>query len=167
MFASGLVLLALTLAAKPADADHPYGHGRVEILTGLLIGLVLTAGGTLICYDSFERLGQPRLPLAAYVIWPLAVSLLAKTGSGRLQISLWPEAEERRADGRRVERQHGHAFGHGGADRGGADAFGPGAIPRCGPLRRLRGGADRDLRGRPGGRETGLQLMDTMPDESS
>ena len=38
----------LTLAAKPADWNHPYGHGRVEILTGLLIGLVLTAGGALI-----------------------------------------------------------------------------------------------------------------------
>ena len=80
VFASGLVLLALILAPKPADENHPYGHGRVEILTGLLIGLVLTAGGTLICYLSFEHLGQPRLPLAAYVVWPLAISLVAKTG---------------------------------------------------------------------------------------
>jgi cation diffusion facilitator family transporter len=80
VFASGLVLLALTLAAKPADEDHPYGHGRVEILTGLLIGLVLTAGGALICYISFEHLGAPRQPLAAYVIWPLFLSLAAKTG---------------------------------------------------------------------------------------
>ena len=54
VFASGLVLLALILAAKPADENHPYGHGRVEILTGLLIGLVLTAGGTLICYLSLS-----------------------------------------------------------------------------------------------------------------
>src|SRR5262249_48152829 len=38
VFASGLVLFGLTLAAKPPDADHPYGHGRVEILSGLLIG---------------------------------------------------------------------------------------------------------------------------------
>ena len=34
VFASGFVLLGLTLAAKPADKDHPYGHGRIEILTG-------------------------------------------------------------------------------------------------------------------------------------
>ena len=53
VFASGFVLLALTLAAKPADENHPYGHGRVETLTGLLIGLVLTAGGALISYASF------------------------------------------------------------------------------------------------------------------
>ena len=80
VFASGFVLLALTLAAKPADENHPYGHGRVETLTGLLIGLVLTAGGALISYASFERLGQPRQPLAFYVVWALALSLAAKTG---------------------------------------------------------------------------------------
>ena len=79
VFASGFVLLGLTLAARPADENHPYGHGRVEILTGLLIGLALTAGGALICYDSLRRLGQPRLPLAAYVVWPLVASVLAKT----------------------------------------------------------------------------------------
>jgi len=77
--ASGFVLLGLTLAAKPADENHPYGHGRVETLTGLLIGLVLAVGGALICYSSLERLGRPHQPLAAYVVWPLVASLLAKT----------------------------------------------------------------------------------------
>ena len=48
VFASGFVLLGLTLAARPADENHPYGHGRAEILTGLLIGLALTAAGALI-----------------------------------------------------------------------------------------------------------------------
>jgi cation diffusion facilitator family transporter len=80
VFASGLVLLGLTLAAKPADQDHPYGHGRAEILTGLLIGLGLTAGGAVICYGSLQELGKPRLPLAGYVIWPLLASLVAKSG---------------------------------------------------------------------------------------
>jgi cation diffusion facilitator family transporter len=79
VFASGFVLLGLTLAARPADKNHPYGHGRAEILTGLLIGLALTAAGALISYDSLRRLGQPRMPLAAYVVWPLIASVLAKT----------------------------------------------------------------------------------------
>ena len=80
VFASGFVLLGLTLAAKPPDEEHPYGHGRIETLTGLVIGLVLTAAGVLIAAASLERLGQPRLPLAAFVIWPLAVSAAAKAG---------------------------------------------------------------------------------------
>jgi cation diffusion facilitator family transporter len=80
VFASGFVLLGLTLAAKPADKDHPYGHGRIEILTGLLIGLGLSAGGALICYGSVERLGHPEAAaVAAYVVWPLVLSLAAKS----------------------------------------------------------------------------------------
>lgn len=79
VFASGFVLLGLTLAAKPADAEHPYGHGRAETLTGLLIGLGLTAGGTLICYGSLESLGHPHPPLAAWVVWPVLISLVAKS----------------------------------------------------------------------------------------
>jgi cation diffusion facilitator family transporter len=80
VFSSGLVFLGLTLAAKPADADHPYGHGRVETLTGHLIGLALSAGGALICYASLARIGQLRPPIAGYVVWPLLASLLAKSG---------------------------------------------------------------------------------------
>ncbi len=80
VFASGFVLLGLTLGAKPPDEDHPYGHGRAEILTGLLIGLVLTAGGALICFGSVQHLGQPREPMARYVIYALLLSLVAKIG---------------------------------------------------------------------------------------
>jgi cation diffusion facilitator family transporter len=78
-FGSGILLLGLTLAAKPPDQDHPYGHGRAEIVSGLLIGLALTAGGALISAISIQRLGQPREPLAAYVVWPLFLSLAAKS----------------------------------------------------------------------------------------
>jgi len=80
VFSSGFVLLGLTLAAKPPDENHPYGHGRVEILTGLLIGLILTAGGTLISFGSFERLGTPHEALSLFVIWPLIASLVIKSG---------------------------------------------------------------------------------------
>jgi cation diffusion facilitator family transporter len=78
VFASGFVLLGLSIAAKPADAEHPYGHGRIETLTGLLIGLGLAVGGALICYGSLMRLGNPHEPLAPWVVWPLVLSLLAK-----------------------------------------------------------------------------------------
>lgn len=79
VLASGFVLLGLTLAAKPADEDHPYGHGRVETLTGLLIGLGLAVGGSLICYGSLLRVGLPREPLAIWVLWPLVLSIGAKS----------------------------------------------------------------------------------------
>src|SRR5947208_837940 len=79
VLASGFVLFGLTIASRPADEDHPYGHGRFEILTGLLVGLVLIAGGALVSYLSLRRIGQLHEPLAAFVIWPLIISMLAKT----------------------------------------------------------------------------------------
>jgi cation diffusion facilitator family transporter len=78
VFASGFVLLGLTLAAIPADENHPYGHGRVETLSGLLIGLFLTAGGALISYISVQSIGQPREAVAGFVVYPLLASLVAK-----------------------------------------------------------------------------------------
>ncbi len=79
VIASGFVFLGLTLASKPADENHPYGHGRVETLTGLLIGLVLTGGGVLISGASLQRLGHARDALASFVVWPLLLSLVAKS----------------------------------------------------------------------------------------
>jgi cation diffusion facilitator family transporter len=85
VIASGFVLFGLTLAAKPADDNHPYGHGRAETLTGLLIGLVLMVGGALISWNAIRRVGQPHEPLAAFVVWPLLISLAAKTGLATLK----------------------------------------------------------------------------------
>jgi cation diffusion facilitator family transporter len=79
VLASGLVLIGLTLAAKPPDKEHPYGHGRGEILSGLFIGMLLSAGGALISYGSIIRLHEPPERVAAYVLWPLAASLVLKT----------------------------------------------------------------------------------------
>lgn len=44
--ASSLVLIIGTkLANKPADKEHPYGHGRIELITALVIGIMLTLIG--------------------------------------------------------------------------------------------------------------------------
>ena len=85
VIASGFVLFGLTVAAKPADENHPYGHGRVETLTGLLIGLVLMLGGALISWNSIRLVGQPREAMQPFVVWPLAISIAAKTSLATLK----------------------------------------------------------------------------------
>src|SRR6476619_5252122 len=64
VFASGFVLLGLSVAAVPADSNHPYGHGRAETLTGLIIGPVLAGAGGLISYRSLPRVHQAGPPPA-------------------------------------------------------------------------------------------------------
>jgi cation diffusion facilitator family transporter len=76
-FTSGLVWVGLRIAAKPADRDHPYGHGRFEILTGLAMGMLLTAVGAVICVGSVERASESHTP-PLFAIWPLLVSIAVK-----------------------------------------------------------------------------------------
>ncbi len=79
VLSSGLVFLGLTLAAKPADWNHPYGHGRAETLTGLLVGLMLFGTGVAISFHALLFAGETHQPPAAYAIWPLIVSIGVKS----------------------------------------------------------------------------------------
>ncbi len=75
---SGIVLVGLYIAAKPADEDHPYGHGRFETLAGLFVGTILAASGVLICHRAIDRLHDPAHIPAAYAMWPVLISVLIK-----------------------------------------------------------------------------------------
>jgi len=79
VFASGFVWLGLWLASKPADANHPYGHGRLETLTGLLVGLALVLVGAGISANALRAVGELHPPPARYAIWPLFISIGAKS----------------------------------------------------------------------------------------
>jgi len=79
VFASGLVLLGLTLAAKPADWNHPYGHGRAETVSGLFVGFMLAFVGLGIAVTALRHVGAVTPPPADYVVWPLIASALAKS----------------------------------------------------------------------------------------
>jgi cation diffusion facilitator family transporter len=78
VFTSGLVFLGLLVASKPPDREHPYGHGRFEILTALGVGAILTASGAVIAWHAIERVGSPRSAPALLAIWPLLISIGAK-----------------------------------------------------------------------------------------
>jgi cation diffusion facilitator family transporter len=79
VFTSGLVLVGMTLAARPADENHPYGHGRLEILTGLLLGFLLFGAGVLIAVNAWTGAGEIPIRPAAYAVWPVLISIAAKS----------------------------------------------------------------------------------------
>ena len=76
---SGLVLFGLWVAAKPADADHPYGHGRFEILTGLAIGAILAVAGASISWQAIANRNDLHQP-EAFALWPLGGAAILKGG---------------------------------------------------------------------------------------
>ncbi len=79
VLASGIVLFGLFLAARPPDANHPYGHGRFETLSGLGVGLALGLTGLAIAVRSLEGVGDRHDPPALYAVWPLIGSIILKS----------------------------------------------------------------------------------------
>ena len=54
-FASSFIaLLGFHIAKKPADKEHPYGHGRAEYVAGLMIGVVIIVSAVLLAYRSIQ-----------------------------------------------------------------------------------------------------------------
>ena len=76
--ASTAVFFGFAVASRPADEEHPYGHGRYETLTGLLVGLILFLAGIGICYRSLQGLQEVHQTPAFYGIWALLASMISK-----------------------------------------------------------------------------------------
>ncbi len=77
--ASLAVFFGFWYASRPADSRHPYGHGRAETLTGLIIGLALFLIGGAIAVHALRGLDDYHPPPAAYSLWPLVVALAVKS----------------------------------------------------------------------------------------
>jgi cation diffusion facilitator family transporter len=52
-------LYSLYLSAKPRDADHPYGHGKIEFVSAAVEGSMIFVAGVLIIYEAVKNLIQP------------------------------------------------------------------------------------------------------------
>lgn len=84
-----MVLLAGRRSAHPADQDHPYGHARIETVTTLVLGSVLTAVGVGFLWSSGVRLqDMGRLPELHPAALAMAVlTLIAKEGLFRFSLA--------------------------------------------------------------------------------
>ena len=51
-----ITIIGTKLAGKKPDKKHPYGHGRVEYLISLVIGLIVLAAGVMAIYESIKAL---------------------------------------------------------------------------------------------------------------
>ena len=77
---SVLTLLGFRLAEKPADEDHPYGHARIEYLTGLGVAALILVIGVELGKSSIEKIIHPKavlfsIPLVAVLLLSIGVKL--------------------------------------------------------------------------------------------
>ena len=78
VLASSIVLVGMRVAARPADENHPYGHGRFETLSAFVVGVVLAIGGATICYQSLQAVGVRHAPPGMGAAGALAAAIVLR-----------------------------------------------------------------------------------------
>jgi cation diffusion facilitator family transporter len=76
--ASLILWIGLRIASRPADDNHPYGHGRFEILAGQAIGMFLGLSGAWLIWGAWSRIGMPNESPNPLAIWTLVISIAVK-----------------------------------------------------------------------------------------
>ncbi len=102
IFSSLLVVFGIKYASRPADENHPYGHGRAEpLITFLVVAFLLVSAG-IIAHDSIQNIRTPHaLPqpytlviLGAIIVWKelsyrLVIRRSRETHSSSLKADAW------------------------------------------------------------------------------
>ena len=75
---SFVVLLGVRMAGKPADANHPYGHGKFEPLAAAVVSLTLLGAAVLITVESVREILTPHHAPAPFTLGVLLAVIVIK-----------------------------------------------------------------------------------------
>jgi len=102
IFASLLVLIGLKYSNRPADENHPYGHGKIEPLVTFLVVAFLVTSATIIAYESIQNIQTPHkvpkawtlIVLGSIIIWKeisfrIVIKKSKQTHSSSLKADAW------------------------------------------------------------------------------
>ena len=78
VFASILVLLGLKYANRPADENHPYGHGKAEPLTTFVVVGFLLISAFIIASESIENIRTPHKVPKPYTLVVITLIIVIK-----------------------------------------------------------------------------------------
>jgi cation diffusion facilitator family transporter len=73
---SSIVIWGFKQAEKPADMEHPYGHGRAEYIATLIIAILLCVVGIEIVEASIDRIRNPVWDLSKVKWWMISLLIL-------------------------------------------------------------------------------------------
>jgi cation diffusion facilitator family transporter len=84
--AAAAATLAVTVARRPPDEDHPFGHTKVEYLSAVLEGTLVLMAAAGIVHQSWERLAEPEAPRT--LLTGLALAGVAAAANAGLAVYL-------------------------------------------------------------------------------
>ncbi|MEH0153324.1 cation diffusion facilitator family transporter [Limibacter armeniacum] len=107
IFSSLLVLLGLKYAKRPADENHPYGHGKIEPLITFIVVAFLVTSATIIAYESVQHILTPHktpkpwtlIVLGGIILWKeISFQIVIKKSKETNSTSLKADAWHHRSD---------------------------------------------------------------------
>lgn len=101
---ASFALAMVTLAARPADAQHPYGHHKAEYFSSGFEGVLIVGAGVAIAWAALLRWWHPQ-PLEQ-LGWGLALSLLSTALNAALAAAMWHSARQHRSLALEADAQH-------------------------------------------------------------
>jgi len=78
VFSSVVVWSGLRMSIKPADEDHPFGHGKAEPIAAGVVSLMLLAAAAVICVQSIHEIRHPHFPPAPFTLIVLVAVVVVK-----------------------------------------------------------------------------------------
>ena len=97
-------LLMVTVAARPPDEDHPYGHTKAEYFSSGFEGVLIFVAALAIIWAAVQRLITPQ-PLEQ-VGWGLVLSIVSSAMNGALAWSMLRKAREARSMALEADARH-------------------------------------------------------------
>jgi cation diffusion facilitator family transporter len=92
---AAFALLMVTIARRPADAEHPYGHHKAEYFSSGFEGLLIIVAALGIVWAAIQRLLSPQ-PLDQ-LGWGLALSVVSSVFNGALAWAMLQSARQHRS----------------------------------------------------------------------
>jgi cation diffusion facilitator family transporter len=78
IFASFLTLLGLRYSSRPADENHPYGHGKAEPIMTFVVVTFLVVSASIIIYESIQHIRTPHELPESYTLYILGAIIVIK-----------------------------------------------------------------------------------------
>jgi cation diffusion facilitator family transporter len=78
IFSSMIVWMGLSIAARPADEDHPYGHGKAEPLAAVVVSLMLLGAAAVISILAIREIRTPHHLPAPFTLFVAAGVIIVK-----------------------------------------------------------------------------------------
>jgi cation diffusion facilitator family transporter len=73
-----IVIAGLKIASKPADHDHPYGHGKAEPIAAMVVALALLGAAVIIIFQSIHEIITPHHAPASFTLLVLIIVVIVK-----------------------------------------------------------------------------------------